>query len=66
MTKRTRLPSHQQVNGTAGVADEYTGEGEDHVMAFDLQDTVDLGVANVAITNAQTPQNGKLAALTGE
>ncbi|KAK5133964.1 hypothetical protein LTR08_007084 [Meristemomyces frigidus] len=58
MVKRTRLPSHQQVNGTVEVPDEYTGEGEDHVMSFDLLDTVDLAAADVSITSAQPMQNG--------
>lgn len=59
MVKRTRLPSHQQVNGTTDIPDEYTGEGEDHVMAFDVQDTADLAVKDVTTASAQPAQNGE-------
>ncbi|KAK5114992.1 hypothetical protein LTR85_010030 [Meristemomyces frigidus] len=58
MVKRTRLPSHQQVNGTIEMPDEYAGDGEDHVMTFDVQDTIDLAVADVTTTSAQPAQNG--------
>lgn len=57
MVKRTRLPS-QQVNGTTDLADEYIGEGEDHAMSFDLQDTADLAVSNVVTASAHATQNG--------
>lgn len=58
MVKRTRLASHQQMNGNSELPDEYIGEGEDHVMTFDVQDTADLYVANVVTENAQATQNG--------
>lgn len=58
MVKRTRLPAHQQINGNTELPDEYIGEGEDHVMAFDKDDTVDLAVSDVVTANAQPMQNG--------
>lgn len=60
MVKRTSLPIHQQVNGTIDMADEYTGEGEDHVMTFEVQDTIDLTVKDVTTAAAQPSQNGML------
>ena len=59
MVKKTRLASHQQTNGNTEPLDEYIGEGEDHVMVFDTQDTADLEVANVVTANAHATQNGK-------
>jgi hypothetical protein len=59
MVKKTRLAGHQQVNGHTDLPDEYVGEGEDHVMVFDTQDTADLAVANVVTANAHAAQNGK-------
>ena len=38
---------------------EYVGEGEDHVMTFDVQDTVDLAVNDVVTASNQPTQNGK-------
>ena len=59
MVKKIRLASHQQVNGNTELSDEYVGEGEDHVMFFDTQDTADLAVANVVTAAAHATQNGK-------
>jgi hypothetical protein len=59
MVKRTRLASQQQTNGNTELSDEYIGEGDDHIMHFDVQDTVDLSVANVVTANAHAAQNGK-------
>jgi hypothetical protein len=59
MVKRTRLASQQQTNGNAELSDEYIGEGDDHIMHFDVQDTADLSVANVVTANAHATQNGK-------
>jgi hypothetical protein len=59
MVKKTRLASHQQINGNTEPSDEYIGEGEDHVMVFDAQDTADLAVANVVTANAHATQNGE-------
>ena len=55
------MPSHQQVNGNTEMPDEYTGDGEDHVMAFEKEDTVDLDVRDVvfASAGAQPVVNGK-------
>ena len=61
MVKRTRLPSQQQINGTSSDVpseDEYIGQGEDHIMAFDKEDTVDLSVSDVVPITAQPTQNG--------
>lgn len=59
MVKRTRFASNQQVNGSTALPDEYIGEGDDHVMVFDTQDTADLEVKNVVTANAHAHQNGK-------
>lgn len=59
MVKKIRLASQQQVNGNTELPDEYIGEGEDHVMVFDAQDTADLAVANVVTANAHATQNGE-------
>lgn len=58
MARRTRLPSHQQTNGNTELAEEYVGEGQDHVMTFDVQDTVDFAVSGVVTASAQATQNG--------
>ncbi|GAB7364901.1 hypothetical protein MBLNU230_g5692t1 [Neophaeotheca triangularis] len=58
MVKRTRQANHQQVNGAAATADEFTGEGEDHSMVFDVRDTADLSVSNVTTASARPTQNG--------
>jgi len=47
------------MNGNTAPAEEYVGEGEDHVMTFDVQDTVDLAVSGVITTSAQAAQNGE-------
>jgi hypothetical protein len=59
MVKRTRLASQQQTNGNTELLDEYIGEGDDHIMHFDVQDTADLSVPNVVTVNAHAAQNGK-------
>ncbi|KAK6438994.1 poly(A)-binding protein binding protein [Oleoguttula sp. CCFEE 5521] len=61
MAKRTRLPSSQQLNGERDLPDEYIGEGEDHMMTFDVQDTIDLAVSEVILASAPT-QNGMTSA----
>lgn len=65
MVKRLRSPSHQQVNGNVGSLDEYTGEGEDHVVSFDVQDTINLAVNNVTLTS-KTTQNGDCSTVVPE
>lgn len=59
MVKKTRAASQQQINGNAELPDEYVGEGDDHVMFFDTQDTVDFAVANVVTAAAHATQNGE-------
>lgn len=46
------------MNGDTELPDEYTGDGEDHVMTFDVQDTVDLSVKDVTTADAKPAQNG--------
>ena len=60
MVKRTRSPTAQQVNGATEplVDGEYVGDGEDHMMVFDKEDTVDLDVRDVMPITAQPMQNG--------
>ncbi|KAK3722777.1 poly(A)-binding protein binding protein [Vermiconidia calcicola] len=57
MVRRTRLPTHQQINGNTDLPDEYIGEGEDHMMVFDKDHTVDLYVPDVLPASAQPVQN---------
>lgn len=59
MVKQTRPAAHLQVNGNVETEQEYIGEGEDHMMAFDREDTVDVHVADVNLTTAQPVQNGE-------
>nr|POE85595.1 pab1-binding protein 1 [Quercus suber] len=58
MVKRTESLSHQQPNGTTEASDGYIGEGEDYVMSFDVQDTIDLSAKDIITTTAQSTQNG--------
>lgn len=58
MVKRTKFPSHQAPNGVLEVPGDYIGEGEDHVMSFEVQDTVDLCTKDVITTSAQPMKNG--------
>lgn len=58
MVRQTRLPTGQQVNGNVELTDEYVGEGEDHVMMFDKEDTLDLAVNDVVTANTQPMLNG--------
>ena len=59
MVTRTRLPRDQQVNGASELPIEYIGEGEDHAMTFDAQDTLDLSVQDVNLAGAAPQQNGE-------
>lgn len=65
MVRRTRLPSPQQTNGATVVYEEYIGEGEDHMMAFDVQDTADLAVMNVVAGSSQAAPNGQSMLIMG-
>jgi hypothetical protein len=60
MAKQTQS-GHEQANGNSAVSAEYVGEGEEHVMSFDVQDTIDLFVQDVTTTAATTQQNGPLS-----
>lgn len=53
MVKRVGAPAGHQTNGAVELSDEYIGEGEDHVLAIDMQDTVDLEVRNVDLEGSQ-------------
>lgn len=61
MVKRTESRA-QQSNGVANNAEEYIGEGDDHAIAFETQDVVDLSVPNVSTdkTRSRAP-NGQLS-----
>lgn len=56
MVRRTR-PAGHQLNGDVDMSDEYVGEGDDHIMSFDIQDTVDLAVQDV-VASSQPAQDG--------
>ncbi|CAK4027913.1 Hypothetical predicted protein [Lecanosticta acicola] len=60
MARRTRPPTQQQANGNTGLSSEYIGQGEDYVMSFDVQDTVDLFVEDVSTAATATQQNGSV------
>ncbi|TKX18633.1 LsmAD domain-containing protein [Elsinoe australis] len=53
MVRQLSQPASQQSNGTTPVQGLLVGEGEDHAMAFDVNDTVDLSVQRVHIGTAQ-------------
>ncbi|KAF2117516.1 hypothetical protein BDV96DRAFT_489185 [Lophiotrema nucula] len=52
MVKKVQV-ADTQVNGTVGVADDYVGVGDYHVMAFDIGDVADFNVANVVLDKSQ-------------
>lgn len=58
MAKRTLPAGQQQANGVSDQVGEYVGEGEDHAISFDVQDTTDLFVPNVTTVAAAPQQNG--------
>lgn len=58
MVRRTRSPNQQQTNGATDTSDEYIGEGADHAMTFDVQDTADLNINDLGPLAAAPKQNG--------
>ncbi|KAL1304719.1 hypothetical protein AAFC00_003666 [Neodothiora populina] len=59
MVKRISAPSHSQSNGNAEKTNEYIGTGDDHMMMFNLQDTIDLNVWDVQLSATESKaQNG--------
>ncbi|KAK0286738.1 poly(A)-binding protein binding protein [Friedmanniomyces endolithicus] len=58
MVRRTRSLGDAQVNGDADMSEEYLGEGEDHMMSFDAQDTLLFAVDGVIVADAPPTQNG--------
>ena len=58
MTRRTRPPISQQVNGNTELASEYIGDGEDHAMSFDIQDTSSFDAQGVSMAASQPATNG--------
>lgn len=65
MKMTRRLHAQEKTNGASEQADEYVGEGEDHAMSFDVQDTIDLYVANVTTVAGASQQNGKQTLVLG-
>ncbi|EGP83104.1 uncharacterized protein MYCGRDRAFT_111497 [Zymoseptoria tritici IPO323] len=62
MAKQTRTAGgQQQANGNSDLSGGYLGEGEEHIMSFDVQDTTDLYVQDVTTFTAQHRQNGAAA-----
>ncbi|KAK4992594.1 poly(A)-binding protein binding protein [Elasticomyces elasticus] len=62
MVKKTGPHNTQQANGVAAVLTTYVGEGDEHVMAFDSQDVIDLAVSNVETATSDSKTfNGTLA-----
>lgn len=63
MVKRTKSPSNEQANGNSELSDEFEGSGDEHVMSFDVQDTIDLSVPSVELlTSSPKAQNGTYTA----
>ncbi|TKA49201.1 hypothetical protein B0A54_01277 [Friedmanniomyces endolithicus] len=58
MVRRTRSAGETQVNGDMDMSEEYLGEGEDHKMSFDTQDTLLFAVDGVVVADAPSTQNG--------
>ncbi|UJO24152.1 PAB1-binding protein 1 [Fulvia fulva] len=58
MARRIAPASDGQVNGTTEHEPELIGEGSDHILAFDIQDTIDLSVQDVSTTPVTSQQNG--------
>ncbi|KAK0938209.1 poly(A)-binding protein binding protein [Friedmanniomyces endolithicus] len=58
MVRRTRSAGETQVNGDMDSSEEYLGEGEDHKMSFDTQDTLLFAVDGVVVADAPSTQNG--------
>ena len=58
MVRRTKLATHEQVNGNTELPQEYVGEGEDYIKVFDKEDTVELAVNNVDTGIGLPMQNG--------
>ncbi|GAB7348122.1 hypothetical protein MBLNU459_g6140t2 [Dothideomycetes sp. NU459] len=58
MVRRTRSASGARANGANGVSEDYIGHGEDHLIAFDLQDIIDLNVSSVELSVSEKAQNG--------
>lgn len=47
-----------EVNGTKDSLNDYIGVGDDHAMAFDLKEVIDLAVEGVVFNIRDKPQNG--------
>jgi len=58
MAKRTRLPLHDQTSTSDDSTAEFVGQGYDHVLSIDIQDTVDLFVSDVTVVGGAPSQNG--------
>ncbi|KAK5110100.1 hypothetical protein LTR62_006234 [Meristemomyces frigidus] len=58
MVRQTRTQGDPHVNGNTDSQVEYVGEGEDHAMAFDVQDTMSLAVDGVDTSASSAQQNG--------
>ena len=60
MARRIAAATDGQVNGTAEHEAELVGEGSEHIMAFDIQDTDCLSAQDVSTAPVASPQNGML------
>ena len=58
MVKKLQPEGEQLANGNSDASSDYVGTGEDQVKAFDIQDVVDLDVANVQLTAKAVGTNG--------
>lgn len=48
-----------EVNGTKYCLNDYIGDGDDHAMAFDMKEVVNLAIEGVVFNSRDKPQNGK-------
>lgn len=53
-----QIPEKGEVNGIKDSLNDYIGVGDDHAMAFDLKEVIDLAVEGVVFNNRDKPQNG--------
>jgi hypothetical protein len=58
MARRIALASDGQVNGTTEHEPELVGEGSEHILVFDIQDTIDLSAQDVSTAAVTSQQNG--------
>jgi hypothetical protein len=65
MVKKVQAAVDAPVNGTVETSEDYIGVGDNHVMAFDMNDVAEFHVNNVVLNKAQGKgQNGRFPSLS--